>query len=148
MSGTNYPQRTRKPHENPGGNTRDVNAAQRVQQALKLRAQGLEYDEVAAQAGYASRGAAHNAIRRELQRTITTNVEEMRREEALILTQLHKRCMTAAMSETNKGFLFAVDRVLGIRERYARLFGLDAKNDDIMAGVTVVREYGVEVGKV
>jgi hypothetical protein len=137
-----------KPHKNAGGNTRDVNAAQRVQTALKLRAEGLEYDEVAARAGYASRGAAHNAIRRELERTITSNVEEMRREEALILTQLHKRCMSAAMSETNKGFLFAVDRVLGIRERYARLFGLDAKNDDIMAGVTVVREYGVEVGKV
>jgi hypothetical protein len=136
------------PHGNPEGKTRDVNAAQRVQTALQLRAQGLEYDEVAARAGYASRGAAHNAIRRELERTITSNVEEMRREEALILTQLHKRCMSAAMSETNKGFLFAVDRVLGIRERYARLFGLDAKNDDIMAGVTVVREYGVEVTKV
>jgi hypothetical protein len=147
MTDLNYPPR-KKPHKNAGGNTRDVNAAQRVQTALQLRAQGLEYDEVAARAGYASRGAAHNAIRRELERTITSNVEEMRREEALILTQLHKRCMSAAMSETNKGFLFAVDRVLGIRERYARLFGLDAKNDDIMAGVTVVREYGVEVGKV
>ncbi len=147
MSEINYPQRKRKP-ENSGGNTRDVNAALRVQTALKLRAEGLEYAEVAAQAGYASRGAAHNAIQRELQRVIPANVEEMRREEALILTTLHKRCMKAALDEKNKGFLFAVDRVLGIRERYARLFGLDAKNDDIMAGVTVIREYGAEVTKV
>ena|SRR5216684_4721808 len=145
----NYPQRHRKP-DNSGSTThaRDVNAAVRVQAAIKLRAQGLEWDEVAAQAGYGSRGAAHHAVQRELSRNISTNVEEMRREEANILTTLHKRCMKAALDEKNKGFLFAVDRVLGIRERYARLFGLDAKNDDIMAGVTVIREYGAEVTKV
>jgi hypothetical protein len=148
MSESNYPQRKKPDNSGTTTHARDVNAAVRVQTAIKLRAQGLEWDEVAAQAGYGSKGAAHHAVHRELSRNISTNVEEMRREEALILTQLHKRCMTAAMSETNKGFLFAVDRVLGIRERYARLFGLDAKNDDIMAGVTVVREYGVEVTRV
>lgn len=132
----------RKRHgENSGGNTRDVNAARRVQDALKFRAEGLSWDEVAAQAGYTSRGAAHNAVQRELERTITANVEEMRREEALILTRLHQRCMKAAMDEKNKGFLFAVDRVIAIRERYSKLFGLDQTPEGaIAANMVIVRE--------
>jgi len=143
----NYPQRHKKP-DNPKVTTFDLNAKQRIALAIKLRSQGLTWDEVAEGAGYGSKGAAHHAVTRELQRTITGNVEEMRREEAMIIEALYNRCMKAAMDEKNKGFLFAVDRVLGIRERYARLFGLDAKNDDIMAGVTIIREYNVEVTKV
>ena len=132
---------THRKYDNSGGNTRDVNAARRVKDALKFRAEGLSWDDVAAQAGYTSRGAAHNAVQRELERTITTNVEEMRREEALILTQLHQRCMKAAMDEKNKGFLFAVDRVLAVRERYAKLFGLDQTPEGaIAANMVVIRE--------
>lgn len=143
MTDLNYPQRKRN-RENTKGTTpptRDLNAAQRVQLALQFRALGLTWDEVAAQAGYESRGAAHNAVRRELQRNISPQVEEMRQHEALILEQLHKRCMTAAMNEGNKGFLFAVDRVLAIRERWAKLFGLDIPVDQALnQNVVVVRE--------
>lgn len=136
----NYPQRHR---DNSKGTTpnRDLNAAQRVQLALKLKASGFTLDEIAAQAGYGSKGAAHNAIKRELQRVISPKVEELRQEEALILTRLHKRCMAAAMDESNRGFLFAVDRVLAIRERWAKLFGLDVPVDNaLMNNVVVVRE--------
>ncbi len=142
MTDLNYPQRARS-RDNSKGTTpnRDLNAAQRVQLALKLKAAGFTLDEIAAQAGYGSRGAAHNAIKRELQRNISPNVEEMRLHEALILEQLHKRCMAAAMNEGNKGFLFAVDRVLAIRERYSKLFGLDIPVDQaINQNVVVVRE--------
>jgi hypothetical protein len=136
----NYPQRKRDNTKSKTPN-RDVNAAQRVQLALKCKAAGMTLDEIAAQAGYGSRGAAHNAIKRELQRNMVPNVEEMRAHEALILEQLHKRCMSAAMNESNKGFLFAVDRVIAIRERWCKLFGLDVQPEQaVAANMVVVRE--------
>lgn len=141
-SNLNYPQRRRN-HDNPGGKTqsRDVNAAVRVQTAIKLKAMGLEWDEVAAQAGYGSKGAAHNAVHRELARCLPSNIEDLRREEGSILKQLHRRCMKAAMDEKNKGFLFAVDRVLAIQERYSKLMGLDTPIDQAVAmNQIIVRE--------
>lgn len=110
---------------------RDLNAAQRVALALKLRAAGLTYDQIAAQAGYDSRGSAYHAVQRELKRNISTNVEEMRREELAMLNELQKECYTRMKSEKyDKQMLFAVDRLLQISERRARLLGLDMKADE------------------
>src|SRR5947207_2593579 len=64
-----------------GVQRRDLNAAERVSLALKLRAARMTYDQIAAQCGYENRGTAWRAVQRELQRNISTNVEEMRREE-------------------------------------------------------------------
>ena len=120
---------------------RDVNAAQRVALAVSLRAQKLTFDEIAQRVGYGSASACRKAILRELERTISTNVEELRREEILILDKLQQRCMEKAMDPTNKGFLFAVDRVISIRERMGRLMGLDQTQDNVLnAGMVVVRE--------
>lgn len=121
--------------------TRDVNAATRATHAIKLRAQKMQLTDIAAQCGYASAGACYNAIQRELQRTVVENIEDLRREEALILDKLHERCMEAAMDQSNRGFLFAVDRVIAIRERFAKLYGLDvAKESNIAAAQVVIRE--------
>src|SRR5260221_666148 len=95
MSDLNYPQRHKKP-DNPKVTTFDLNAKQRIALAIKLRSQGLTWDEVAEGAGYGSKGAAHHAVSRELQRTITGNVEEMRREEAMIIEALYTRIETLA----------------------------------------------------
>lgn len=141
MSQLNYPQRKRRDNAKGTTPTRDLNATQRVELALSLKAQGMTYDEIAARAGYGSRGAAHKAVMRELQRNISPKVEELRQEEALILTKLHKRCMAAAMDEKNAYFLYAVDRVLAIRERWAKLFGLDIPVDQAVAmNQIIVRE--------
>jgi hypothetical protein len=130
-----------KKPKNPEHTTRDVNSAQRVSLAITLRAQGYNWEEVAQKAGFSHKGAAHNAVQRELGRTITSNVEELRREEAAILTHLHKRCMQSVDDPNNKGYLFAVDRVLAIRERWAKLFGLDKQADNAAIGnMVVVRE--------
>jgi len=40
--------------------------AERVAQAVRLRLQGLTYDEIATQCGYASRAGAHAAVTRHL----------------------------------------------------------------------------------
>jgi len=116
--------------ENAGGKTRDVNAAQRVQLALSLRAQRLGWDEIATRAGYASRGAAHNAVMRELERTVVDKVDELRREELSVLDQLQSEIWPLAMDKENKGRLFAVDRLLTISEHRRKLLNIDARPDE------------------
>lgn len=121
---------------------RDVNAAQRVALAVKLRAQKVKYDDIARMCGYGSAGAAHKAVMRELQRTVVTNVDELRQEELESLERLELECWKIfADKERVKGQLFAVDRILAIKDRRAKLMGLDlvSKGDVNMAQV-VVRE--------
>jgi hypothetical protein len=127
--------------KNTEGTTRDVNAAMRAQQALQLRAQKLSYDEIAKRCGYGSRGACHNAIQRELQRSLVTDVETLRREELLALDILQASIWHLATEEKNKSRLFAVDRLLAIAERRAKLMGLDVPRDgNVFAANVVVRE--------
>jgi len=117
---------------------RDANAAVRAAMAVNLRAQKLRFDDIAKQCGYASAGACYNAIQRELQRTVVTNVEQLRREELVILDRLHAECWDLAMDKENKGRLFAVDRLLAIAERRAKLMGLDIPVDNAVAAASIV----------
>lgn len=121
---------------------RDVNAAVRAALAVQLRTKKTPYEEIARQCGYGSAGAAHKAIQRELKRTISTNVEEMRREELASLEVLEAECWTRLQDEEySKSKLFAVDRILAIKERRAKLMGLDVPVDVAAStNVVVVRE--------
>ena len=113
---------------------RDLNAAQRVTLALKLRAARMTYEEIAQKCGYDNRGTAWRAVQRELQRNISTNVEEMRREELAMLDQLQAECYTRMKDKTHdKAMLFAVDRILAISERRSKLLGLDMRPDEEIA---------------
>lgn len=129
-------------YENTGGNTRDVNAAIRASLAVKLRAQQrLGYDEIARQCGFASRGAAHNAVQRELARNLSTNIEELRREELATLEYLEQTVLKRMRDEQYaKSQLFAIDRLLQISERRSKLMGMDAQKDERPANLVVVRE--------
>jgi AraC-like DNA-binding protein len=130
-------------NKNPDGNTRDVNAGIRASLALKLRAQQhLSYAEIAQQCGFASKGAAHNAVQRELQRTISTNVDEMRREELATLDYLEMMALKRLRDETyEKQQLFAFDRILQIMERRSKLMGLDAQpSGNVAVAGVIVRE--------
>lgn len=135
----NYPQRKRG---NAEPTTRDVNAAVRAVQALKMRAQGMSYDEIAVQCSFkGGRGAAHKAVQRELQRVVVTNVDELRREELHRLELMHQEIWLMFTDRKNKGRLFAADRLLAIMERRAKLMGLDVPVDNaLMSNVVVVRE--------
>lgn len=108
---------------------RDVNAALRAAEAMKLRAQKLGYDEIAKRCGYSSRSACYVAVQRELQRTIILNTEELRREELHMLDTLHAEIWPLAVDPNNKARLFAVDRLISIAERRAKLMGLDIPQD-------------------
>ncbi len=127
---------------------RDVNAATRVIDAIKYRQQGWTYERIAHQCGYASPGAARNAIQNELQRVLVQEIEDWRNDHTARLEKLHEEVWLLAMDKKNRGRLFAVDRLLAIAEREAKLLGLDAKAEGELAGATVIRNYGVEVGRV
>lgn len=116
-----------------GTTTRDVNAAMRAAMALKLRAQKLTYDEIAHQCGYADRGACHKAVQRELERVVVENVEELRREECMMLDTLHSEIWPLAIDKENKSRLFAADRLLTISEHRRKLMGLDKRSEDELA---------------
>lgn len=126
---------------NTKGATRDINAAQRAMLALQLRAQRLSYDEIAQRCGYADRGSAHRAVQRELDRVVVEDVEALRREEAASLDELEIECWKRLRSEEHeKAMLFAVDRILAIKERRAKLMGLDKKPDEMMGPQIIIEE--------
>src|SRR5258708_38766139 len=137
----NYPSRKRKHDNVRGETTRDVNAATRVQTALKLKLEGHNWDQVAALAGFASRGAAHHAVMRELGRCITHDVEELRTQQLYMLQQIQARSYKAAMDEKDPGWHWAADRVANYSKRISELMGLDTPVDNaLMSNIVVVRE--------
>jgi Na+-transporting NADH:ubiquinone oxidoreductase subunit NqrC len=120
---------------------RDVNAAQRVTMAVKLRAQRVKYEDIARICGYGSAGAAHKAIQRELERTVASNVEELRREELESLDKLEMECWKIFQDKARaKGQLYAVDRILSIKDRRSKMLGLDVSKDTVIGAQVVVRE--------
>ena len=127
--------------KNPELKTRDVNAAIKLETALKLSIQGKSWDEIAAQSGFASRGAAHNAVMRELNRNIVKDVDELRTRELYMLARMQEEIWTLFIDTDNKGRLFAADRLLQISERRAKLTGMDVPtNGTIAAAQVVIRE--------
>jgi hypothetical protein len=131
-----------------GKNRRDVNAVQRVALALELRAKKIRLVDIAAQCGYASAGACYNAIQRELQRVVVENVEELRREEADGLDKLEAECWARLEEEGfEKAKLFAVDRILMIKERRAKLMGLDKRPDEQLANQNYTKKIIIVGGQ-
>jgi hypothetical protein len=104
--------------------TRAVNieAVDKRKHVVELRRAGHGWDEVAKQAGYASRGAAYTAF--------TLALKEVVREPTRELVELELQRLDAlflAMWELAKqGDYQATDRAIRIMERRAKLLGLDA----------------------
>jgi len=114
--------------------TRDPNAVQRVSLAVKLRATRMPYDSIAKQCGYANASACRKAIMRELDRTVVKNIEALRSEEMDSLDRLESECWKIFYDKNReKGQLFAADRILQIKERRAKLMGIDTKPDELSA---------------
>lgn len=109
----------------------DMNATARAYAALKLRFEKhMTWDEVALNAGYASRGAARNAVKREMDRHITHDIKELRDEELYRLEQLQGRCYKAAMDEGNDAWTWAIDRFAVLSKRKSELMNLDKRPDE------------------
>lgn len=99
----------------------DAEQIQRERDVLEMRRAGASFEEIAERVGYASRGSAYRAFKRALARTLQAPAAEIRELEADRLDRLQMALWPKAM----RGETRAVDRVLAIMERRARLLGLD-----------------------
>lgn len=122
------------PPKNPVHTTRDINAAVQAQTALRLYLEERPtWDEIAARCGYSSRGAAHNAVQRELDRCITHDVKELRTQELYRLEQLQARCYREAIDPKNKDWTWVTDRFVALSKRKSELMGMDKRPDEDLA---------------
>ena len=93
-------------------------------EALRLRSAGMSYQKIA-NAMDCSKPTAYDRVNRALAAIPFEAVDEYRRLEGQRLDMLMEVAMDKALSG-DKGSLFAIDRVLAIQERAAKLRGLDA----------------------
>lgn len=102
---------------------RRIRARLNAEAALNLRKSGVTYTEIGRRLGI-SQSAAYQAVARELDRinrSIAESAEQLRRLELERLDQLQVTLWMQAMN----GHMGAVDRIIRIMERRARLAGLD-----------------------
>ena len=109
-----------------------VRAAEMRAEAVKLRKMGLSYPQIAERLGYNSRQAAHQAVTtalRDIREETADDADDLRTLEAERLDQLWQIAFTEAVSNRS---MRAIDTLMRIQERRAKLFGLD-KSDERMA---------------
>jgi hypothetical protein len=106
-------------------NQQSLDNLNRVMEALRLRQAGFGYDEIAVRVGYKNRGGAFKAVARALKLTLKEPTEAVRTIELERLDKLIK----ALWEKSEKGDFGAIDRVIKIMERRARLLGLDSAQD-------------------
>lgn len=96
----------------------------RQKQALELRRMGMDYRDIAAAIGV-SKSQAHRLVTHalaEVRDEIASETGALRAEE---LSRLN-RMLEGLWAKARRGDVYAVDRVLKISERRAKLLGLDA----------------------
>jgi preprotein translocase subunit SecD len=102
--------------------SRRVAAHDRQLRALELRKAGATYQVIAEQLGYAQAKGAYKAVASALKLTLREPAEELRELEVARLDAM----LLVLWRRVQAGDEKAVDRVLRIMERRARLLGLDA----------------------
>ena len=100
---------------------RRLRGTAKKRRALELKITGLTYRQIADELDYRSPASAHAAVMRALRETLAEPAEELRQLEVGRLDAL----LEAVWADAMTGKLPAVDRVLRIGERRAKLLGLD-----------------------
>jgi transcriptional regulator len=113
----------------PGTSEAIANKATAIE-ALELRKAGATYEAIAQQLGYSNRNSAHRAVQTLLRRRTTENVDELRVLENERLDDLLRAVYDVALAGGDK----AIDKVLRIMERRARMWGLDAPTQTHVTG--------------
>ena len=110
-----------------------LRAQQKAQRALDLRLAGKSFDAIAKALGYASRSGAFMAVDELIKARVadaTEGADELRRLELERLDVMAAGLWPSA----SKGNPAAVDRMLKIQERRAKLLGLDAPAKQEVSG--------------
>ena len=101
---------------------RRLEAAEKQRSALKLRKAGATFEAIARELGYQGPSGAYRAVMAGLRKTLQEPADELRTLEVERLDALMLGLWTVA----RKGSLEAIDRILKIMARRAKLLGLDA----------------------
>jgi hypothetical protein len=113
-----------------GGDRNSVSArytaAQRADEALRLRMLRLPYRDIAKRVGYANPGSAHRAVERALKNLPRENATALRTQELEALDVAQRAIMRMVLT----GHLGAIDRMLRLMDARARLAGLYAIPND------------------
>ena len=129
-------------------------------QALNMRTAGASYDDIAKALGYSQRSSAYKAV----QSALDHAVEEPAREAIILETSRLDRLLRAlwpfaigirvstdaAGNQITRNVdpdYFAIDRVLSIMQRRARLLGLDAPTKKQVTGEWVMKGAAEEIAK-
>lgn len=121
-------QRTGHGRGEDAASSRRIEAAEKRARALDLRKAGATYDQIAEQVGFSNRGNAYRAIQTALKELTAEPAHEVQRLEVERLDAM----LLGLWGQARRGNQGAVDRVLRIQERRARLLGLDAKTQHDM----------------
>lgn len=110
-----------------------LKAVERQRMALELRAVGKSFPAIAVELGYRGPAGAYKAVMSALRRTLQEPADEVRKLELDRLDEL----MTFLWPEARLANYKAIDGILGIMGRRAKLLGLDAP---LNANVNLVSE--------
>jgi hypothetical protein len=98
-----------------------VQAEYRKARSVELAMQGMSYDDIASELGYANRGTAWRVVSKALTKRVDSAVDEYRQMELARLDALQVALWSKAMD----GDVRSVDAILRIIDRRIRLLGLD-----------------------
>jgi hypothetical protein len=132
-----------KRFENP---VREVERAERRRRALQLREAGYTYAEIATALGWKQAKTAEVFVKRALRLTYQEPADRVRQLELNRLDRLMRGIWTRAIGRPASGNqpevppdLDAIDRVLKLMGRRARLLGLDVQNFNVTS--QHIKEY-------
>ncbi len=130
------------------GKKNDIALAERQVLALKLRGSGATYEAVAA-AMNISTATAWRLVKGGLDRAVREPAAELVALECLRLDRLLQAVWPQAIGITTGGRpnLHAVDRILAIMQRRARLLGLDAPAKTQISGEWVMKGAAAKVAE-
>ena len=126
---------TQRPGESKAS-IRRIELAERRARALELRKAGATYDQIAQQAGYSSRANAYRDVMKAIKDITAEPAADVKTLELARLDAMLMGTWRPAITG-NQG---AIDRVIRIMDRRAKLLGLDApvKTELDTSGITVV----------
>jgi hypothetical protein len=120
-----------------------IESQAKATKALQLRALRYSYDQIAREVGYASKGAAHTAVKNALKSIPAEAAGELREIELQTLDTAQRGLGRMIVN----GHLGAVDRLIKIMDHRAKLLGLYEPMPD--TGVAeIAKVLGAWIGKV